>query len=229
MKNGFLLDVPPGIGLLGMAAEYEGYCVVNGPDLLWGRDMCGWHPIKSVFEGVIGGPPCQLFSRGNNRPRKTPQHPNLVPEFIRIVQEADPDWFLMENVVGVPNVVIEGYTVSHYKYNLRWLGEEQNRERYIQFGSKNGATLLLPEALFENPNWESCCVASEGKKGHRPNGFRPGYFPRRPWPRFCELQGLPPDFDLPSFTIGAKYEAVGSGVPIKMGRAIFKAIRRART
>ncbi len=58
IANNLVLDVPPSIGLFGMAFEAEGYCVVNGPDLLWGRDMRGWHPVRGAFEGVIGGPPC---------------------------------------------------------------------------------------------------------------------------------------------------------------------------
>lgn len=31
-----LLSVFPGVDLLGMAFELEGYCVVRGPDLVWG-------------------------------------------------------------------------------------------------------------------------------------------------------------------------------------------------
>lgn len=31
-----ILSLFPGIGLLDMAFEEEGFCVVRGPDLLWG-------------------------------------------------------------------------------------------------------------------------------------------------------------------------------------------------
>jgi site-specific DNA-cytosine methylase len=41
------------------------------------------------------------------------------------------------------------------------------------------------------------------------------------------LQGLPEDFDLPSFTVAGKLRAVGNGVPIPMGRAVARAVRRA--
>ena len=33
-----VLSVFPGIGLLDMAFELEGFCVVRGPDLLWGGE-----------------------------------------------------------------------------------------------------------------------------------------------------------------------------------------------
>jgi DNA (cytosine-5)-methyltransferase 1 len=42
-----------------------------------------------------------------------------------------------------------------------------------------------------------------------------------------EIQGLPADFDLPSFTVSAKCKAVGNGVPLPMGRAIARAVREA--
>ena len=36
-----MLSLFPGIGLLDMAFEEEGFCVVRGPDLLWGGDISG--------------------------------------------------------------------------------------------------------------------------------------------------------------------------------------------
>jgi len=51
---------------------------------------------------------------------------------------------------------------------------------------------------------------------------------RRPWERFCALQGLPADFELPYFTMQARYKAVGNGVPIPMGRAFARAIHDLR-
>ena len=34
-----VLSLFPGIGLLDMAFELEGFCVVRGPDVLWGGDI----------------------------------------------------------------------------------------------------------------------------------------------------------------------------------------------
>lgn len=51
-----VLSIFPGIDLLGRAFEEEGFCVVRGPDLLWGGDVRAFHPPAGVFGGVIGVP-----------------------------------------------------------------------------------------------------------------------------------------------------------------------------
>lgn len=226
IKNNLLLDVPPGIGLLGMAAEHEGYCVVNGPDLLWGKDMRSWHPVKGVFEGVIGGPPCQCFSQALVK-RWQPKTGNLIPEFERIVYESQPDWFLMENVKEAPLPIVDGYKVQCLLLNNRQLGEIQNRLRRISFGTRNGAVLnieLQPEPL----EWEATVTASEWRGSCGGSGRRKPYTPSRPYSRLCELQGLPRDFLQESpFTVKGKIQAIGNGVPLPMGIIIFRAIRKA--
>lgn len=57
-----VLSLFPGIGMLDMAFEEAGFCVVRGPDLLWGGDVRQFGPPAGKFDGVIGGPPCQFAS-----------------------------------------------------------------------------------------------------------------------------------------------------------------------
>jgi DNA (cytosine-5)-methyltransferase 1 len=57
-----VLSLFPGIGLLDRAFEEVGFCVVRGPDVLWGGDIHRFRPPAGRFDGVIGGPPCQAFS-----------------------------------------------------------------------------------------------------------------------------------------------------------------------
>lgn len=55
-------------------------------------------------DGIIGGPPCQPFSNGlrNNRTIKGPtDERNALPDFVRIVVEKRPPFFLIENVMGL--------------------------------------------------------------------------------------------------------------------------------
>src|SRR5207244_8841730 len=85
-----VLSLFPGIGLLDMAFEQEGFCVVRGPDVLWGGDIRRFHPPAAKFDGIIGGPPCQMFSSlirlviaNGHKPR----FGNLIPEFERCVLE----------------------------------------------------------------------------------------------------------------------------------------------
>ena len=102
-----VLSLFPGIGLLDRAFEEEGFCVVRGPDLLWGGDIRSFQPPGGVFDGVIGGPPCQLFSQMRHiQPLASMKHGNLIPEYERVVRAAQPDWFVMENVRDAPLPVL---------------------------------------------------------------------------------------------------------------------------
>ena len=92
-----VLSLFPGADLFGKAFEAEGFCVVRGPDKLWGGDVRDFHVPLGRFDGVIGGPPCQVFSEAT---RNGTEAVDLIPEFARIVREADPAWAIMENVTG---------------------------------------------------------------------------------------------------------------------------------
>jgi len=55
---------------------------------------------KGKVQLVYGGPPCQPFSSGGLR-RAASDERDMIPEFIRVVQEVEPTAFLMENVRGL--------------------------------------------------------------------------------------------------------------------------------
>lgn len=117
-----VLSLFPGIGLLDMAFEREGFCVVRGPDVLWGGDIRNFHPPAGKFDGVIGGPPCQEFSRLAFMVRHNGHQPkfgNLIPEFERVVCRARPNWFVMENVPDAPLPSVDGYDCYSYILNNR--------------------------------------------------------------------------------------------------------------
>lgn len=230
-----VLSIFPGIGLLDMAFEEEGFCVVRGPDLLWGGDMMRFYPPAGKFAGVIGGPPCQGHSKWAdvNRAIGNTIAEDLIPEYRRCVILAQPDWWLLENVPGVPDVEIPGYVTTRRELDMRWLGERQSRLRSWQFGTRSGAELHPQIAVFEHPELEPACLASEAKSGQISNSKKNGkqrsiYHRRRDFGKFCELQGLPANFleDSP-FTQTDKYRVVGNGVPLPMGRAIARAVKDA--
>jgi DNA (cytosine-5)-methyltransferase 1 len=208
-----LRSIFPGADLLGRGFEAEGFCVVRGPDIVWGGDVREFHPTPAKFTGVFGGSPCQAFSKANRAPEKgLALGLELLGEYVRVVTEAAPDWFLLENVPGVPDVLITGYVIQRFNLNASECGCRQNRLRAFQFGSRDGVPLVIRRA--DTPaTRERTCMASEGNKTER-----------RTWADFCELQGLPRTFDLPGLSVSAKYRAVGNGVPIPMGRVIAKAI-----
>jgi len=215
MSN-LILSIFPGIDLLGRGFEAEGFCVVRGPDVLWGGDIRGFHPPAGRFEGIIGGPPCQDFSRAR-RSAPTGYGLEMLSEFARVVTEAQPVWFLMENVPTVPTLDVHGYHVQRLDLDARECDSAQSRLRHFQYGDQRGYIIICersPKAAAAEP----CCMATEGRRSSR----------RRTWADFCELQGLPRDFTLPGMSIEARYKAVGNGVPIPMARVIARSVTAAR-
>ena len=232
--SALVLSLFPGIGLLDMAFEQEGFCVVRGPDLLWGGDIKLFHPPRGKFAGVIGGPPCQAFSSlrflVKSHGHKVAE--NLIPEFSRCVLEAAPDWFLMENVKLAPAPEVAGYQLDAFLLNNRWLGEKQSRLRKFWFGTKteDGKFLSRPQlSALEHIDFEKAVLACEltGGMSKRTTGPRVGarVQKRRNFSEMCKLQGLPEGFNLPPFTRVGKSKAVGTGVPLPMGRAIARAVK----
>lgn len=236
-----VLSLFPGIGLLDMAFEEEGFCVVRGPDLLWGGDIRDFKPPARKFDGVIGGPPCQIFSRMRHiQPLAGQKHGNMIPEFERVVREAWPTWFLMENVPEAPKpYVSNSYEMKAELIRDVWVGGETTRLRRFTFGSLATAkefqidTLALhrpdpdPAALAGGARRVPVAIGGSGKvKASRrvcagdqktAAGFEAG----------LKAQGLPEDFDIPPFTVAAKVKAIGNGVPLPMGRAVARAVKKA--
>lgn len=246
-----VLSLFPGIGLLDLAFEEQGFCVVRGPDVLWGGDVKSFHPPTGKFNGVIGGPPCQMFSVLRHiQPLAGLKHGNLIPEYERVVDEAQPDWFLMENVKDAPEPAVIGYFVNSLLFNNRWVGAEQHRLRRFSFGTREGLRLLPEIAVFEAPRTELAVCASSNKRvqvkiggsGKVKRTWRPptviaghGAAPGQrdngnnfTIERMCELQGLSATFteDMP-FTSQGKRKVIGNGVPLPMGRAIARAVKSA--
>ncbi len=239
-----ILSLFPGIGLLDMAFELEwpDASIVRGPDLLWGGDIRRFHAVPGRFDGVIGGPPCKPFSKmariawARGIP---PRQPNLIPEFERVVEEAQPEWFLMENVPQAPEPHVSGYLVQSVLLSPHWMGEEQSRLRRFSFGTRDGRSLdlgpyLTPIGVPATPEHAVTCTTGAIKLNgsRRPKSAasleRIKAARRRSIERCCELQGLPSSFlhDAP-FTVAGKREVIGNGVPLPMGCAIARAIRRA--
>lgn len=233
-----VLSLFPGADLLGLAFEMEGFCVVAGPDVMFGRDIRDFHPPPGRFDGVIGGPPCQRFSPLAQSQRKglLPLMDDLIPEFARCVREARPSWFLMENVIQAPIPRIDDYSVGDLVLNNRWFGAEQNRVRRFTFGSRKPLFNTNPWRHIEVVALETVdvapCVTANGTRWERGKGKRGG---RSRSDRsvaalvnYTRWQGLPGAFlaDAP-LTVEGKVRVIGNGVPLPMGRAVARAVREA--
>lgn len=112
----------------------------------------------SIPEGevVIGGFPCQGFSRANLRRSKHDKRNKLYLEFLRVVESKRPLYFLAENVRGllsmddgnVIRMIVQdfedsGYRVQYELFNTADYGVPQTRHRVIVAGTRKD----LPEEL----------------------------------------------------------------------------------
>lgn len=215
-EHNLVLSVFPGIDLLGRGFTAAGFCVVRGPDLLWGESIEGFNPPAGLFVGIIGGSPCQDFSRLRRVPPRG-DGVRALSHFARVVTQAQPVWALLENVPGVPDVTIAGYERQRFNVKASDYGCRQRRWRCFQFFHRDTSMLVMPRGVTGIAMEEPACLASEGNRAGR-----------RAWPDFCELQGLPRDFELPGLSLAAKYRAVGNGVPIELARVLAIAIKRRR-
>lgn len=227
-----VLSLFPGIGLLDRAFEEEGFAVVRGPDLLWGGGVRNFRVPSGRFEGVVGGPPCQKFSGLNNLlAAKGIVNENLIPEYERIVAEAAPEWFVMENVEPAPLPVVDGYIVHAVLLNNRWLGEEQSRLRRFSFGTRDGRRLHLRDLVaLENPRFaQTVTAAHAGERRVHGKKSTGGKIARYTVEEALRLQGCEPDFFGPRSPLkrDMQLKVLAQGVPLPMGRAIARAVKAA--
>ena len=230
-----VLSLFPGIGLLDRGFEETGFCVVRGPDLIFGGDIKRFSAPEHRFDGIIGGPPCQRFSRlaalVKHNGFKLAE--DLIPEFARITNEVQPHWFLMENVPAAPAPETPGYWQEPVLFNNRWLGEAQNRVRRFTFGTRDlesaqafAFALRSEDVGIENPTWIPTVCAS-GTIWHPTRKGPAGKKNKSVLKEHIKAQGLPESFELPGFTVVGAIRAVGNGVPIPLARAVARAVKAA--
>lgn len=224
--------------MLDRAFQDEGFCVVRGPDLLWGGDVRSFRPPPGKFVGVIGGPPCQCFSALaplNRSMGHEPTFGNLIPEFERCIQCALPAWFLMENVRSAPMPNVDGYAVKARDVQDCRCGGETIRIRKFTFGGSSAAAELFDPVFSDSKPSAGRAVTCDrrlvtDKERERTRKYDGGVLPHSGKivgsAEMARLQGMPTDFLKHSpFTEAARRRMIGNGVPMAMGRTIAKAVR----
>nr|WP_199163020.1 DNA cytosine methyltransferase [Elizabethkingia sp. ASV34] len=116
---------------------------------------CGNNGVFALF----GGPPCQGFSTSNTKTRNEKNTNNtLFNEFIRLVDETKPSWFVFENVEGIVSFG-KGKVLSELRDRFRELGYytvdgvliasdygvPQKRNRFFMVGNNLGIDFTFPE------------------------------------------------------------------------------------
>jgi DNA (cytosine-5)-methyltransferase 1 len=118
---------------------------------------------------VAGGPPCQAFAIFGRRRGLQDDRGKLIFEYLRIVAEARPKVFVMENVRGLHSIPERqgdahgsllrtifrefeaiGYRVDCFVVNAVNYGAPQIRERVICIGNRFNAHAHFPAPLYSN-------------------------------------------------------------------------------
>ncbi|MDR3000955.1 MAG: DNA cytosine methyltransferase [Fibromonadaceae bacterium] len=145
-------------------------------------------------DGIIGGPPCQSWSEAGSLGGIKDKRGQLFYEFMRILADKKPKFFLAENVYGMLLPVHKkaldnilqlfkdiGYNLSFQLLNTADYGIPQDRKRvfFIGFRKDLGLKFLFPEASTSNSKhkktlkeavWNLKSNVLPAKKGNLTNG-----------------------------------------------------------
>jgi len=177
-----VVDLFAGAGGMSLGFELAGFKVVaavelvdiaadtherNFPDCVVHRgDISNFRPSKALRDKkvrvVVGGPPCQGFSVAGRRDPNDPRN-RLFREFVRVVDELRPDYFVMENVPGiltmkdgkVKEAILEAFSEIGYPnvsiaiLEAASLGVAQIRSRAIFIGNRHGLPNPFPAPKFK--------------------------------------------------------------------------------
>lgn len=119
---------------------------------------------KSNIDGIVGGPPCQGFSQAGDRDPDDDRN-KLVMNYFDIIEEIDPDFFVMENVRAITyernkhiiNYLEQkidelGYNYTYDVLNAANYGVPQTRKRIFVIGMDNNEP-KLPNETHKQDEW----------------------------------------------------------------------------
>lgn len=162
-EDGIVLDLFAGCGGLSLGFEAAGFTTIGYEMLLdasqsYSSNLNGnchnvklevgfEYPCNERIVAIIGGPPCQPFSRFGNQ-KGLEDARDGFPIFVDAVKRLNPDLFLFENVANIIgrhkwylDLIINelealGYIVEYKILNAVNYGVPQNRERLICVGHR---------------------------------------------------------------------------------------------
>jgi DNA (cytosine-5)-methyltransferase 1 len=135
---------------------------LSGQDLLHHANLKDF--VSEEIDLIAGGPPCQGFSNAGMKNPKDPRN-TLIGQFIRIVDELKPRFFLMENVTGLKTMyegklferVLNEFENINYQFHWKILhaadyGVPQMRKRLFILGSRDGPPPPFPKPTHFKPS-----------------------------------------------------------------------------
>lgn len=124
------------------------------------EDVTARQLARSIDESpkwIVGGPPCQGFSTVGKRQRTDPRN-KMVEEFLRVIDEVEPEGFIIENVVGLRDMDFQGpvakaledlgYSVAFQVLRAADFGVPQLRHRVFFVGHRERGRFRFPDPEF---------------------------------------------------------------------------------
>jgi DNA (cytosine-5)-methyltransferase 1 len=191
---------------------------VSSPDVLAAAGL-----QSGEADVLIGGPPCQPFSKSSywargDALRLDDPRADTLTGYLRILRDAQPRTFLLENVYGLAyqgkdeglRFILDGiaqinretgsrYEVSWQVVNCAEYGVPQLRERVFMIGSRDGRRFQFPESTHAAP-----ALLVEGLFG-RTEAHHTA------WDAISDLPE--PDGDEPSLKVGGKWGDLLPSIP----------------
>lgn len=206
MKKLQLVSLFTGAGGLDLGFEKAGF------DVIWANeyDSTIWETFQHNFpevkldkrsitnvlaseipdaDGIIGGPPCQSWSEAGAGRGINDTRGQLFYDYVRILQEKQPKFFLAENVSGIlhpkhalalKNIIQEfknaGYEVSYKLLNANDYDVPEDRLRFIIIGyhKKLGKRFEFPDPQKHRPVLKDAIydlrLAKPAREGNKTNG-----------------------------------------------------------
>jgi DNA (cytosine-5)-methyltransferase 1 len=181
-----VVDLFAGAGGMSLGFEMAGYKITNAVELMdiaadthernfpnckvHRGDIADFRPSDQLAEErvrvVVGGPPCQGFSVAGHRDPNDPRN-KLFREFVRVVDELRPDYFVMENVPGiltmangkVKDAILEAFDEIGYPgvsiaiLEAATFGVAQIRARAIFIGNRLGQRNPFPAPMLTQKDY----------------------------------------------------------------------------
>lgn len=164
---------------------------VHGPiQEISATDLLAASGLKNGEVDIIaGGPPCQGFSVYNHQRGADDPRSGLFKEYLRIVEEIQPRWLVMENVTGITSIagggivreIQEGMRKLGYRVDMKPLkaeeyGVPQERRRMFFIATKESDVPILFPAATHGPELEDFITVWDAISDLPPlsNGEDPG-------------------------------------------------------
>jgi DNA (cytosine-5)-methyltransferase 1 len=211
----FILSLFPGIDILGRAFATCGHTVVRGPDLVTADRIEDFHCLAGHIDGIIAGPPCQDFSC-LRRTKPSGHGLKMLNELMRVISEAKPTWFLVENVPRVPDLFYLGRGCQRLDITDKECGGSQLRRRHWQWWHQKQTPLSPHRQLSHTPDTVTPAVTAT-----------PGESQPTNYHELCRRMGLPKPIHPAGWSHRAKCKAIGNAVTWPMATTMAAAVSQA--